>query len=80
MSLDFFSKASACPAMAAKPEDPGLKFARLTALLEDAAALAAEGQSDRLTADQRAGFARRIRSLLNSAEVLATGIDPGSDD
>lgn len=80
MSLDFFTKASLCPAMAAKPKDPGLRFAHLTALLEDAAALAAEGQSGRLTADQRAGIARRIRSLLNRAEALAAVMDPGSDE
>lgn len=48
-------------------DEAGAQFAVLTGLLEDAASLAAEGQSPAPTVGERCGIAAELRQLLSHA-------------
>lgn len=68
--------ASVCGAMEDTTRDRiSRDFADLTALLEDAAGLAVEGQSRRQSVTALKEITARLRSLVNMSEQILTGIE-----
>ena len=75
MPLDFQGRASVTGRMAPDDETRRKIFADLTALLEDAAGIAADGQAPGFSPDQSRRLARRVRRLIRRASARLDDLD-----
>lgn len=74
-SLDFAASASVCPVMDNSRDDRlGERFAVLTGILEDAAALASDGQRGDASDDFRSKLVVQIGQHLDEAHALLADI------